>query len=81
MAGTIINIVVVLLTAAFAIASIITLFAVASHFFNAVVEAFQQGFFHGIGMLIMVLGGLAIIVYGIHIILPYAESLYRQAIG
>ena len=81
MASVFVNVLVVLLTAAFAIASIIVIFAVAGHVFNEIFEAFQRGMLDGIGMLSLCLIGLCAVVFGIHFAIPYVVEFYRQVTG
>jgi len=81
MAGMFGDVIMAILAAAFAIAAIIVIFAVAGHFFNEIVEAFRKGVLQGIGMTVLCLVGLMAVVYGVHYGWPYAVQLYRQVTG
>jgi len=81
MASVFVNVLVVLLTAAFAIASIIAIFAVAGHVFNEIFEAFQRSMLAGVGVLSMSAIVLAAVVFGVRMAIPYVVEFYRQVTG
>ena len=81
MSGGFVDILVVVLFAAFAIGSIIVIFAVAGKVFHEIVEAFQRSFWAGLGVLslcALILIGLVALV---QLATPYLVAFYRQIAG
>jgi hypothetical protein len=81
MTGTLVDILVVILFAAFAIGSIIFIFALAGHVFNEILEAFQRSSLEGIGMLSLSVIALLAVVVGVHFALPYVVDFYHTVMG
>jgi hypothetical protein len=75
------DILVVVLFAIFAIASIVFIFAVAGNVFNEIVEAFQRSMLAGLGMLslcaVILVGFVALVRFAT----PYVVTFYRQITG
>jgi len=78
MTSTLINVIVVILLAAFAIGSIILIFAVAGNVFNEIYEAFKRSTLRGIGVLSLSVIVLCAVVFGIRAAIPYVMDMYRQ---
>jgi len=78
MTSTLINVIVVILAAAFAIGSILLIFAVAGHVFNEIYEAFRRSTLAGVGVLSLCVIVLCAVVFGIRAAIPYVAELYQQ---
>jgi hypothetical protein len=81
MAGTFVDILIAILFAAFAIGSIIFIFAIAGHIFNEIVEAFQRSTLAGVGVLSLCAVGLFAVVFAVRLATPYVVMFYRQITG
>ena len=81
MSGGVVDILVMLFFAAFAITWIIFLFAVAGHVFNEIVEEFQRSTLAGLRVLGLYALGLLAVVFLVHEATPYVVTLYRQIMG
>jgi hypothetical protein len=81
MSGGFVDILVAVLFGAFAIASIIFIFAVAGHVFNEIVEEFQRSTLAGVGVLCLYVLGLFAVVFLLHEATLYVAMLYRQIAG
>ncbi|MDR3735166.1 MAG: hypothetical protein P4L10_06475 [Acidobacteriaceae bacterium] len=78
MATAFINILVVVLAAAFAIGSIIGIFTLASWVFHAIWMQFQRSVLRGVGAIGLTLLGLAAVVFIADLAAPFLTEIYRQ---
>jgi hypothetical protein len=81
MSGGPTDILVVVLFAAFAITTIIVIFAVAGKVFHEIVEAFQRSTLAGLGMLALCVVILVGLVTVVQFATPYVASFYRSIAG
>jgi hypothetical protein len=81
MSGGFVDILVVILFAAFAIASIIVIFAVAGKVFHEILEAFQRGTLAGLGVLCLSVVALLAVFYAARFVSPYVVAFCRGIIG
>jgi hypothetical protein len=78
MAATFVNILVVVLAAAFAIGAIIGIFTLASWVFHAIWVQFQRSALLGVGAIGLTLLGLAAVVFVAERAAPFLTEIYRQ---
>ncbi len=81
MPGGFVDILVVILFAAFAIATILVIFAVAGKVFHEIVEAFQRSTLAGLGVLCLSVIGLLAVFYAARFVSPYVVEFCRGVIG
>lgn len=75
------DILVVVLFAAFAIASILVIFAVAGKVFHEIVEAFHRSTLAGIGVLCLSVVVLLAVFFAARFVSPYVVTFCRQITG
>jgi hypothetical protein len=75
------DILIVVLFAVFAIASIVFIFAVAGNVFHEIVEAFQRSIWAGLGVLSLCAVILVGLVAFVRFATPYVAAFYRQIAG
>jgi|HubBroStandDraft_1064217.scaffolds.fasta_scaffold1468871_1 hypothetical protein len=81
MSGGFVDILVVVLFAAFAIGSIIVIFAVAGKVFHEIMEAFQRSMLAGVGMLCLSVVALLAVFYAARFVSPYVVEFCRGITG
>jgi hypothetical protein len=81
MTSTLIDILIVILFAAFAIATILFIFAIAGKVFTEIMESFQRSTLEGIGVLGLCAVVLCAVVFGVRFALPYVMDFYHSVAG
>jgi hypothetical protein len=81
MSGGFVDILVVVLFGAFAIAAIIVIFGTAGHIFHLIAETFRRNKLEGIFLLSLCALVLMMMVFAVEFAKPHVVALYRQIAG